>query len=419
MASSNHEILILGGGFVGLFTALHLERLNCACPRTMIDRNWRFVFKPLLYELLSSETNTEIIWPRYDELLSERDVAFVLDEVSNIDLDNKQVTTQAGLTHSYQYLVLGLGATTGYLNIPGTKENTLPFRDGQDTIVLSEHLRKNLQIAAQRSDQKHEARSQHLTVAIIGAGPAGVELAVTLADLLPEWYEPLGGNPTDINIVILQRGQEILSGLGNEKLKKAARKAMRKRGVNLLTGASVTEIQPEQVIYEQDGETRSLPASTIVWTAGTAPNPLIQNLSIPDEHKNRQGKLRVLPTLQLPGHPEVFAAGDCALNPSDDLPDTAQVAYQQGKAIADNIIALIEDKAPTPAEVSLRGTLLKLGKGESAAEIFDKIEIKGHPGHLIREATYLSILPLPGYKLKTGVQWLTEEIFEQFSALPL
>ncbi|MEL6552074.1 MAG: NAD(P)/FAD-dependent oxidoreductase [Cyanobacteria bacterium J06621_11] len=415
MANSNHEILILGGGFVGLFTALHLERLNCACSRTLIDRNWRFVFKPLLYELLSSETNVEIIWPRFDELLLERDVTFVLDEISDIDLENKQVTTKTGLTHSYKYLVLGLGATTGYFDLPGAKENTLPFRDGKDTIVLGERLRKNLQLAAHSPDM----RSQHLTFAIAGAGPAGVELAVTLADLLPEWYEPLGGDPTDINIVILQRGQEILGGLGNDKLRKAARKAMQKRGVTLLTGATVTEIQPEKVIYEQDGEQRSLPASTIVWTAGTAPNPLIQNLSIPSEHKDRRGKLRVLPTLQLPGHPEVFAAGDCALNPSDDLPDTAQVAYQQGKAIADNIAALIKGEAPTPAEVSLRGTLLKLGKGESAAEIFDRIEIKGHPGHLIREATYLSILPLPGYKLKTGVQWLTEEVFDQFSAISL
>ncbi|MEL7353194.1 MAG: NAD(P)/FAD-dependent oxidoreductase [Cyanobacteria bacterium P01_A01_bin.116] len=415
MANSNHEILILGGGFVGLFTALHLERLNCECPRTLIDRNWRFVFKPLLYELLSSETNVDIIWPRYDALLAERVVTFVLDEISDIDLNNKQVTTKTGLTHSYKYLVLGLGATTGYFDIPGTQEHTLPFRDGRDTIVLGEHLRKTLQVAALRP----EKRQQNLTFAIAGAGPAGVELAVTLADLLPEWYEPLGGDPADINIVILQRGEEILSGLGNDKLKKAARKAMKKRGVNLMTGATVTEIQPDNVIYKQDGEVRSLPASTIVWTAGTATNPLIKNLNIPDEHKDRRGKLRVLPTLQLPGHPEVFAAGDCALNPSDDLPDTAQVAYQQGKAIADNIAALIEGKAPTPAEVSLRGTLLKLGKGESAAEIFDKIEIKGHAGHLIREATYLSILPLPGYKLKTGVQWLTEEVFDQFSALPL
>ena len=410
MSNDNREILILGGGFTGLFSALHLHRLTCDCPRIMIDKNWRFVFKPLLYELLTSEDNVELIWPRYDELLSGRDVSFVLDEVTDIDLDSRQVSTKSGLNYSYRYLVLALGSTTGYFGVPGAKENTFSFRSGRDVMELNRHLRKTVQLAS----QNEEKRDSQLTVAIVGGGPAGVELAVTLADLLPKWYEPLGGNPEDINIVILQRGDKILAGLGNEQLKKTARKAMDKRSVNLMLGASVKEVRDGEVIYECEGETRSLKASTIVWTAGNAVNPLISSLNVSDESRDRSGRLKVLPTLQLPDYPEVFAAGDCALNPGGKLPDTAQVAYQQGEAIADNITALIKGKAPRPAKVSLRGTLLKLGIQESAAEIYDKFEIKGHAGHLIREATYLNLLPLPGYKVKTGVQWLTEEIFEQF-----
>ena len=121
-----------------------------------------------------------------------------------------------------------------------------------------------------------------------------------------------------------------------------------------------------------------------------------------------------MPTLQLPDYPEVFAAGDSAFDPDNRQPSTAQVAYQQGSAIANNIMTLAGGKSPQPAAVSLRGTLMKLGMGESAAEIFDKVEVTGKAGHLIREATYLSMLPLPGYKIKSGAQWLTEEIFERF-----
>ncbi|PZD73333.1 NADH dehydrogenase-like protein [Acaryochloris thomasi RCC1774] len=151
-------------------------------------------------------------------------------------------------------------------------------------------------------------------------------------------------------------------------------------------------------------------------------NPLVSGLNIAEENRDgrrpvgdhRNGRLKVLPTLQLPDYPDVFAAGDCTVDPENPQPNTAQVAYQQGRDIADNIAALIEDKSLSPADVSLRGTLLKLGMGESAAEIFGPIEVKGRVGHLVREATYLSLLPLPGYKIKAGAQWLTDKVFEKF-----
>ncbi|MEO0405878.1 MAG: NAD(P)/FAD-dependent oxidoreductase [Cyanobacteria bacterium P01_A01_bin.135] len=410
MRDLNRDIVILGGGFVGLFTALHLQRLACDRPRILVDRNWRFVFKPLLYELLTSENKVDIIWPRFDELLAGRDISFVLDTINAVNLEQRRVITETGLAFHYRYLVLALGATTGYFRVPGAEEHSFDFRDGQDVIVLGQHLRKTLQVASQTTA---EQRRKHLTVAIIGAGPSGVELAATLADLLPTWYGPLGGSATDIKIVVLQRGQEILKGVGNDTLKATANEALKQRSVQILLGAKVTAVRGGEVAYEQDGEPHILEASTVVWTAGTSTNPLLSGLAVASENRDRRGRLKVLPTLQLPEYPEVFAGGDGAFDPENPQPNTAQVAYQQGEAIADNIIALIEGKPPQAAGVSLRGTLLKLGVGESAAEIFDKFEVKGHAGHLIREATYLSMLPLPGYKIKSGVQWLTEEVFER------
>ena len=154
-----------------------------------------------------------------------------------------------------------------------------------------------------------------------------------------------------------------------------------------------------------------LSTATTVWTAGNATHPLIR--ALPVTQRDKADRLKVAPTLQLPEFPEVFAGGDCAVNPDDPQPATAQVAYQQGAAISNNISAIVDGKDLTAVEVTLRGTLLKLGMEEGVAEIFDKYEIKGLLGHIIRHATYLSLLPTPARNLKVGAQWLTDEIFEQ------
>ncbi|BAY49847.1 NADH dehydrogenase [Scytonema sp. HK-05] len=414
-SNTNLPILILGGGFTGLFTALYLRHLQCSCPVILVDQSWRFVFKPLLYELLSSEINLELVLPRYDELLHKSGITFLLDTVQAIDLQQRQVRFNSGLSYNYRYLVLALGSTTGYFGTPGAKEYSLPFRTDQDVFALGKHLRSCLQRASQTEDP--EQRRKLLTIAIIGAGPAGVELAATLADLLPTWYTPFGGNAQDIRIVILQRGTEILKDAVNERLRKTAHSALSRRTahVELLLGAGVRGVQPDAVEFEQNGQTHVLETATIVWTAGTATHPLIEALPIAAEHRDKRGRLIVHSTLQLPDFPEVFAGGDCSIDPQNPQPATAQVAYQQGRAIAHNIKALLEGKQPLPAQVHLRGTLLKLGLDESAAEIFDRFEVKGKLGHLIRQGAYLELLPTPGRNFVAGTEWLTEEMFRQIA----
>ncbi|MEM8808987.1 MAG: FAD-dependent oxidoreductase, partial [Cyanobacteria bacterium P01_G01_bin.38] len=298
---------------------------------------------------------------------------------------------------------------TGYFGVPGARENSLAFRSADDAFVLGQHLRDCLQQASQKTSE----RSSLLTIAIIGAGPSGVELAATLADLLPEWYEALEGCPDDIRIVVVQRGDEILKGLDSDQLRETARKALgnRRVTVDLLLEASVEAVEPNRIRYEQGGETHLIETDTIVWTAGNAVHPLIK--ALPVTQRDRSGRLEVTPALQLPEFPNVFAGGDCSVNTADPQPATAQVAYQQGAAIASNISALLQGNALSAAEVNLRGTLLKLGMEEGAAEIFDKFEIKGHLGHVVRHATYLSLLPTPVRNIKVGAQWLTDEIFEQ------
>lgn len=407
------NVLILGGGFTGLFTALHLSHQRCSLPTTLIDQEWSFIFKPLLYEFLSGEMKVDLVWPRYDELLHKSGVAFIRDTIAQIDLQKRQVTLESGLHYSYGHLVLALGSTTGYFGIEGAKENTFGFRTGEDAIALGRHLRDCLQRATQTEDP--EQRRTLLTVAVLGAGRAGVELAATLGDILPDWYTQIGGNAKEIKVIIVQRGKEILKGDVNN-LRQTAQKALDQRSVSvdILLEADITAVHPQKVEFQRQNQTETLPAATIIWTTGTATHPLIQALPISQENRDQQGRLKVTPTLQLPEFPEVFAGGDCTVDTSNPLPATAQVAYQQAAMIARNLKAISEGKSLSPASVHLRGTMMKLGLDESVAEIFDRFEVKGKAGHLIRQGVYLEMLPTPVRNFKATTEWLTDEIFQKF-----
>lgn len=437
-----YQTVIVGGGFTGLFTALHLAHEHYPRSIILIDSSERFCFKPLLYEYFSGEMDANQVVPRFEELLKDSGVIFVQDTVESIDLHEREVKLTSGTNYNYSNLVLALGSVTGYFGVEGAKEYAFDFRTQENAIALDRHLRDCLQRAVQIEDP--EQRRRLLTVAAIGGGPSGVEMAATLADLLPHWYEALGGNPQEVRVVLINHGNEILKGDINSHLRETAEQELEKRAVpvELIAGAEATAISRESVEYKRDGKSDILLASTTIWTSGTATHPLIKNLPIPDEHRDQNGRIHVTPTLQLPDFPEVFAGGDCAVdvqsstvegreyehlelhkelisNSSEQhkdtkpLPPTAQVAYQQGAAIAHNLKAIALGHELKPAQVNLRGTLLKLGLENSAANIYNVFEVTGEVGHLIRQGTYLELLPTPVHNFKVTTDWLKDEIFHE------
>ncbi len=240
-------------------------------------------------------------------------------------------------------------------------------------------------------------------------------MAGTLADLLPNWYKALGGNPQEVRVVLINHGEQILEGDINSHLREIAEDELQKRAVpvELILRAKATAIRPDAVNYDRDGKQETLPASTAIWTAGTTTHPVIKNLPIPDNRRDKHHRLLVTPTLQLLDYPEVFAGGDCAGIEGNSLPPTAQVAYQQGAAIARNLKAMALGQELQPADVNLRGTLLKIGIGNSVANIFNRLQVSGKIGHLIRQGTYLELLPAPIHDLQVTVDWLPDEIFDR------
>ncbi|GAB4544634.1 MAG: NAD(P)/FAD-dependent oxidoreductase [Pleurocapsa sp.] len=424
--------VIVGGGFVGLFTALHLSHRHYSEPIILIDPEERFVFKPLLYEYLTGEMQDEQVLPRYEELLEGSKVTFVRDRVTDIDFEQRRVKLASGLHYDYRHLVLGVGSTQGYFGTEGAKENAFPFRTQEDAVRLEKHLQDCLQQASQRLLRRETTepaltvgqtedvakRSSLLTFVVTGAGPAGVEMAATLADLLPSWYDKLGGNIQDIRIVIINHGTEILSGDINAHLRETALEALKNRAVpvELLLGVKVTAVDSDSLKYQgkDKDEVETIFSKTTIWTAGTANNPLIESLGqIKPENKDKHGLPIVTSTLQLPDFPEVFAAGDCAVVKEHPYPPVAQIAYQQGAGIADNLVALSGGEEPHPVKATMRGTLMKLGLNNGVANLFEKMQVKGMTGDLIRNATYLELLPTPVHNFKATTNWLTDEIFHR------
>ncbi|BBD59370.1 FAD-dependent pyridine nucleotide-disulfide oxidoreductase [Nostoc sp. HK-01] len=411
MNSQVYQTVIVGGGFTGLFTALHLAHEHYPRSVILIDKNERFCFKPLLYEYFDGEMDAIQVVPRFSELLKGSGVIFVQDTVQSIDLHQREVKLVSGNSYNYSNLVLALGSVTGYHQVEGANVNAFPFWTQADAIALDKHLRECLQKAVQT--ENIEQRRKLLTVVVVGGGASGVEMAATLADFLPHWYRALGGNSTEIRVILLNHGEKILDGDINDPLRPIAEKELQKRSVaiEIFKEAEATAVYPNAIEYKSNDEIKTLPTHTTIWTAGTSLNPLIQELAIPQEHRDHHHRPLVTSTMQLLDFPEVFAGGDCAAVQDNSLPPTAQVAYQQGANIAGNLKALALGEDLKPFKVNIRGTLLKLGLNDAAANLFNIFEVTGEPAHLIRQGTYLTLLPTPIHDFKATTEWLDEEVF--------
>lgn len=414
--------VIVGGGFVGLFTALHLRHKHYSHPIILIDAQPQFTFKPLLYEYLSGEMQAEEVVPTYEELLQGSEITFVQGEVTQINFQDRQVALKSGLNYEYQYLVLAVGSVQGYFGTEGADRYAFPLRTKSDTVRLKQHLRNCLQQASQCKDEGR--RRSLLTFVVVGAGPSGVETAATLADLLPEWYAQLGGNIQEIRIVLVNHGEEILSGDVNAHLQQTAIAALKKRAVpvEMLLGVGVKAVDVEGLTYQAKGElkdqnnTEQLLTSTAIWTAGTATHPLIAALPLSESETDKHQRPLTTPTLQLLNFPTVFSAGDCAVVKDNPQPPVAQIAYQQGAGIARNLLALQAGEPLAPVQANMRGTLMKLGIRNGVANLFDQVQVKGEAGDLIRNATYLEMLPTPLHNFKATTEWLADDIFERHTA---
>lgn len=399
------KIVIVGGGFGGVFTALELAD---AGDVTLVSEQDHFLFKPLLYEYLSGEVEAWHIAPRYEELLDER-VTVIRSAVTNIDFSSHSLSLVDGETLAYDSLVLAVGAITNYAGVAGAAEFAIPFRSLAD----ADRLRQRLVAALDRvpPDFPPQDVRSALTFAVVGGGASGVELSTKMSDLLNDAFvrRALPGEP---RVLVIEMGDRVVPGMGDE-IREFVERALHQSRVEIHTQTRVVRVTQNSVTLEHDGTHTEIPTAAVVWVGGVQQNPLIEKL---DLDKTNRGLISIEPTLQTRSYPEVFALGDIAFfaDAAPALAGTAQLALQQAGLAAGNVRALLSGDKLQVKHFEELGEAVSLGT-ERAAVLAGGKAFGGHLARQARFAMYTSRLPTWHHRLRVGASWF----FEGTSPRPL
>jgi NADH dehydrogenase len=394
--TSNAKILILGGGFGGLFTALDLAGSSDV---TLVSDEDHFLFKPMLYEYLSGEVEAWHIAPDYRDLLDER-VSFVRGAVKEIDLEARRVTIAGHQTpFGYEVLVVALGGVTNYANVAGAEQYTLPFRRLEDADALRRRMTEALDRVP--TDLPPQDTRLALTFAVVGGGASGVELSTKMADLLRDAFKrrALRGEP---RVIVIEMADRVVPGMGDQ-IREFVEKALLESRIEVHTETRVVSVAPGRIRVEHGGAQSDVELAAVVWVAGVRVNPLIERLEV---EKDRRGLIVVEPTLQVRGQENVFALGDIAFYQDvvPTLAGTGQLAYQQAGLVGRNVRALLSDGELRTKHFEELGEALSLGT-ERAAVLAGGKAFGGALARQARFALYTQRLPTWHHRLRVGASW--------------
>src|SRR6185369_4740550 len=395
---SKAKILILGGGFGGVFTALELAG---SADVTLVSDADHFLFTPMLYEYLSGEVAAWHIAPRYDELL-EGNVRLVQDGVTSVDLKSQTVSLKNSPALNYDVLVLAVGGITNYVGVEGAEEFSLPFRK----LEHADNLRRRMVAALDRipPDMPPQDVRRELTFAVVGAGASGCELSTKMADLLNDAFKrrALQGEP---RVLVIEMGDRVVPGMGDQ-IRTFVEDALHQSRVEVHTKTRVVKVAEHELTFEHEGRRETLQTAGVVWLGGVKMSPVIEHL---DAEKTKRGLLVVKPTLQLSQYVNVFALGDIAFYPdaSPTLAGTAQLAFQQASLAGSNVKAYLEGKEMHTKHFEELGEAISLGT-ERAAVLTGGKAFGGALARQARFALYTSRLPTWHHRLRVGASWFLE-----------
>lgn len=359
------RVVIVGAGFAGLWAAQGLA--DARCEVTLVDRNNFHTFYPLLYQVAAAELGpTDIAYPVRSILRGKR-VDFRMADLRGVDLDRRMVVTDEGRL-PYDVLVLALGSVPAFFGVEGAEEHAFPLRDMTHALPLRREVLSRFEQAAHESDPAR--RQALLTFVIVGGGPTGVEYAGALAELV---HGPLARDyPSipdhEVRIVLLEGADRVLAAM-DSSLGEYAISRLEARGVHVRLETLVTRIRADGVDLADGSE---LASNTVVWTAGIQGDPMVRGWGL---ETGRAGRVVVDPTLQVPGRPEVFVAGDLARALGDagqPLPQVAPVAMQQGKHLAAAVKAHLAGEAVPDFVYKDPGMLAVIGRNNAVAEVFGR-----------------------------------------------
>ena len=382
---SPESVVLVGGGFGTLTAALALAQKRSRLQIILIEPRNRFVFSPLLYELLSDESQCWEVAPTYNSLLAGTGIIHINESVIEIDTINKQVFTSDGKFISYSKLVIGTGSKPYGFDINGINDHALMFNNLEDVYILKNLIRK---IKAEDSLPK--------PLFIVGAGPSGIELSCKISDLLDRKVE----------IHLIEQGEKLLPQ-GKSFNQDQSEKALIERGIKVSLNTRLISVSSELVEYQSiasnESEIFTVPYRALIWTAGS--RPVLPNiLPLPSLINNR---LPIDSFLKIIGLKDVFALGDIAINNDNPCPATAQVAIQQAQNLTLNLLNCLTKSELVPFEFNDLGEMLSLGIDEATITGFG-LTIAGPLASKIRRMIYLAKMPSLFLGVKSAGAWLIE-----------
>ena len=363
------HVVILGGGFAGLYAARHLYKSPVRV--TLVDRHNHHLFQPLLYQVATATLSPSEIAAPLRGILGPHNVEVLLADVTAVDTAGKRVLlTDGELT--YDYLIIATGATHSYFG----NDQWARFAPGLKSIEDAVEIRRRILMAFELAEREPdpEVRRALLNFVIIGGGPTGVELAGSLAEIsrhsLPGDFQNI--DPREARIILIEGVKSVLP-VYSEDLSLKARRTLEKLGVEIRTGARVTNIDETGVFIGEE----HIAARTVLWAAGVAASPVARTLGV---ELDRAGRVLVTPELTVPAHDNIFVVGDLASVKGEDgnpVPGLAPAAMQMGKQAAQNIRHRLAGKAMVPFKYWDRGSYAVIGRGHAVGIAFRRFKQSG------------------------------------------
>jgi len=380
--SGRHRVVIIGGGFGGLYAAQQLGRSPFEV--TLVDRRNFHLFQPLLYQVATGGLSpADIASPLRAVLNRQQNTRVMQAEVVDVDLQSRHVLLQDGEL-PYDSLIVAAGAVPHYFGKPEWERSAPSLKTVEDALEIRRRVLRAFEHAESETDP--EARRAWLTFVVVGAGPTGVELAGALGELAHHTLRRdfRSFNPGDTRVLLLEGADRVLPPYPPE-LSRQAVLSLQRLGVEVRTGVQVTEIHGIEVGIKGGECTETIRSQTVLWAAGMRASPLGEVLARrAGAELDRGGRVVVSQDLSLPGYPEVYVIGDLAcFAPEGEmpLPGVAPVAIQQGRFVAERLKKLASGKAPNRFHYHDKGSLAVIGRNAAVAA-FGHLRLHGFPAWL-------------------------------------
>lgn len=397
------HIVIVGAGFGGLRAARALR--NEPVSVTLIDRNNYHLFQPLLYQVATAGLSPdEIAYPIRAILGGQKNLTFLMDEVKSIDFDSQKVQTLK-TELAYDYLIVAVGSETNFFNMDKIQQHAFGLKDLEEAQTLRNHILRQFESASIEPDPKK--REAMLTFIVVGGGATGVEMAGAIAELLRVLRKDFPKLDHEFARVILLEGLDrLLSHLSNSSSQKTLQ-ALRKKGVQVRLGTMVRAYDGDVITLVDDEQIQT---KTLIWAAGVKTAALARDLS---NEKMPQQRVKVLPTLQMEMHPNVFVIGDAAYLEDEEgqpLPMVAPVAMQQADHAVRNILRLLKTTPLETFKYHDLGSMATIGRNQAVAELFG-IRFHGWIAWLIW--LFVHLMQLVGFRnrLVVLINWAWQYLF--------